>query len=120
MKVNFLGMVATLAILAGSPAFAGIVYTLTPETIGPLTATGTITTDGNFGVLSAADITALNITISGGSTVVTDNLFSLVGGFGQPAIAFTATSTALLFSFIHDDVLGFAGVGGGYTLEFNS
>src|SRR5580692_8797526 len=80
-----------------SPASAGIVYTLTPATIGNgLTATGTITTDGNTGVLSAADITSVNMTISGGSAGTTT--FSSTGA-NVTGTALTATATSLLFNF---------------------
>lgn len=118
MKAYLLGLVAALALLGMTPASAGIVYTLTPETVGPLTVTGTITTDGNTGVLSAADVTAFNITISGnGSSGTSQGTSPFLVGPGGPATALVATSTTLTFLFSTiENQLAFGGVGGVYEL----
>jgi hypothetical protein len=81
-------------------ASANIVYDLS---LGP-TAVGTITTDGNFGVLHTADIVDFNITIK--SANFTDIITGPLSGnnniqFGTTSTssAFTASSTGLFFDF---------------------
>ncbi len=73
MKLNQTLLTMTIA-LAGE-AQAGIIYDVN-EAVGAGGIVGTITTDGNFGVLGASDILAWNfiITGNGGKT------FNLVNG----------------------------------------
>jgi hypothetical protein len=84
-------------------ASANIVYDLS---LGP-TAVGTITTDGQIGVLQTSNIIDFNITLTG-PTSITDTLLGPLSGsnylqFGTDgqlnSSAFTATPTNLFFDF---------------------
>ncbi len=59
-----LGFVSAAIGLWGQSASANIVYDV-DQTIGSGSVTGTITTDGATGLLSASDITAWNLTLTG-------------------------------------------------------
>lgn len=97
MKLQLLAAAAFMATLAISPASAGIVYTLTPETIGTLSVSGTITTDGHTGVLTAADITAFTISITGGAP---GSSFNQTTGFiAALSGTLSATTTSLNYNF---------------------
>lgn len=75
---------------------APIVYNI-GQTIGSGSVTGTITTDGAFGVLATADITGWNLLLTGvGATfgLTGANSVALVSG-----VDLTATATQLLFNF---------------------
>jgi hypothetical protein len=97
MKASYSAVIAAIAMFGMTPASADIIYTLTPLTVGFLTETGTITTDGHTGVLSTADITAFNITISGGPAVPA--ITQISGAAEILGDAVTATLTTLSFNF---------------------
>jgi hypothetical protein len=107
MKARMLGVVSALALVAASPASAGIVYTLNSAvlTLGDETATGTITTDGNLGVLTTADILSVNITLNtilntvNGLMNFTQTIASPNATFGVGGSSLVATSTALMWNF---------------------
>ncbi len=105
MKMKFLGVIAFMAGLSTLPA-AATTYNIS-ESAFSLSVLGTITTDGDTGVLSAADITSWSLTVSGDGTPITlnnaDSTLTLVGN------DLSATATTLSFNF--------AGLG---TLSFNS
>nr|WP_295663000.1 hypothetical protein [Polymorphobacter sp.] len=84
-------------LLATSPlAAASIVYNVN-QTIGDGSVVGTITTDGSFGTLTAADVTGFHLTVNGiGASVVLTGADSVVVDNGTN---FTATTSALLFNY---------------------
>lgn len=94
-------MIKTIAILssllAAAPlAAATIVYDVN-QTIGLGSVVGTITTDGSFGTLTAADVTGFHLTINGnGASVLLTDADSVVVDNGTN---FTATGSALLFNY---------------------
>ena len=109
MTMKLSGLVAlVLASFAVSSedASASSVYDLV---LGPY-ATGTVTTDGNTGILSTSDIVGFNITLTAGG-LMTNLSYPLTGGFygtGPGTTAFTATAQGLFFDFSAPDVAGSA------------
>ena len=93
-------LAALFAVTLGAYA-SPITYNVT-RVIGSGTVTGTITTDGNTGVLTSADITGWNLTLFDGT-----NTFVLSGPPLDQVIVvgsdLTATSTQLLFDFSGSD-----------------
>jgi hypothetical protein len=124
MKMKLLGLVACMALLGTSQAGA-TTYTVNDGTAS-LGVTGTITTDGNIGVLSASDITDWNLllNVSGSSFDLTGPLSggnSAVYVFGTTD--FTATASKLFFNFGDNtsfQYLGFDDSAGPYLIEFGN
>jgi len=148
MKTRLLGLIACIA-LACTPAAANtITYTL-DDTVGSLTVTGTITTDGAIGFLSASaccvppDILDWNLTITNGT--ISEGLLgplssgtnSFVGGLtaangsfvsGTPSVLL-ATSQALIWNYsptaffnIQTNMINLASVsfgGNGFSLQIS-
>jgi hypothetical protein len=109
MKVH-LSSLALLALAAFGSAGAAvwaapITYTLADLGVSGAQATGTITTDGAIGILTASDITSWNIALIDGvgHTGVTltpiDSTFAYGNNFPTPRNPLTATATALNFNF---------------------
>jgi hypothetical protein len=91
----------------GGQIASATVYDLVNQGIDPATATGTITTDGTFGVLSQSNITGLDIAVSDGTNSFTLTLPDLqISG----ADLF-ATASGLFFNYV--------GVDGGSLLALN-
>lgn len=84
-------------LLAASPlAAASIVYNVN-QTIADGSVVGTITTDGSFGTLAAADVTGFHLTVTGiGASVVLTDADSIVVNTGANL---TATASKLLFDY---------------------
>jgi hypothetical protein len=109
MRAKLLGLLACMALLGVSQARANTIYTLAPFLFsgsppGNLTGlSGTITTDGNTGTLSATDIVDWNITESGGCSFCSFDMTGPMSGNNSSLAlvpgALTATPTALLFNF---------------------
>jgi hypothetical protein len=108
MKFKFLGLFASALIsfaTYGGTASASVVYDIS-NSFGP-SITGTITTDGNLGVLQTADILDFNIILHT-ATLTTTILGPLSGAnysqFGTDnqnnSTAFTASATGLFFNFL--------------------
>jgi len=107
MKMKFLAMVAALVLANASHARANVVYDV-HDVYRPLFSSftwnvdGTITTDGNFGVLTAANIVAWDLTITAPTVpafflpFTLTNANSTVSSFGS---GLTATPVALLFNY---------------------
>jgi hypothetical protein len=95
---------ACLMLAAAGTSFADTIYNANLSFGGTGSATGTITTDGNSGILSASDITNWNLTISDGvhSSV---NLTPASAGSGKGTLGsdLTAVGNNLLFSFTNID-----------------
>jgi hypothetical protein len=96
MKTKLLGLIAYMALL-GVPQAGATTYNLT-GTSG-IDVTGTITTDGNIGTLSAADITSWNINETFDTIHVPTNINPSNSTVSLSGDALTATSTQLLFNF---------------------
>jgi len=107
MKIKFWALVAALVLANASHARANIVYevdeTFVPNAI-PTSAyvDGTITTDGNFGVLSATDIFAWNLTISSDTHVPIITLTNANSAVSVSGSGLTATPLFLLFNYNSD------------------
>ena len=102
MKMKFLALVAALVLANASHARADIIYTVHdvyhPINISPEAVDGKITTDGSFGVLTAANIVAWDLTIS----FLQQPLITLTNANGTVSTsgsALTATPVALLFNY---------------------
>ena len=102
MKMKFLALVAALVLANASHARANIIYTVHdvyhPINISPEAVDGKITTDGSFGVLTAANIVAWDLTIS----FLQQPLITLTNANGTVSTsgsALTATPVALLFNY---------------------
>jgi hypothetical protein len=102
MKMKFLALVAALVLANASHARANIIYTVHdvyhPINISPEAVDGKITTDGSFGVLTAANIVAWDLTIS----FLQRPLITLTNANGTVSTsgsALTATPVALLFNY---------------------
>jgi hypothetical protein len=102
MKTKLLGLIGII-LLGASPA-AATTYDMIPYlttssyTSDTLTVTGSITTDGATGVLTAADITAWSLTLLAGSGAP----FTLSGSNSQyfvHGVDLTASSSGLFFNF---------------------
>ena len=93
MRWQQLSLVLLLS-FAGTAAHADAIYNVNLN-IGGATANGTITTDGNLGVLNTGDIKGFNLTLMGnGSSETIYNNNALVNGS-----QFTATNDGLFFDF---------------------
>ena len=80
----------------GAPRANATVYNLVGQGLGTFTATGTITTDGKIGTLTASDITGLDITVAeGGMFPGTLTHSDLVVSGNE----LSASATALTFNF---------------------
>ena len=88
---------AVVAAMLGSVAAQAVTYTV-DLTVGPGSVTGTIDTDGTFGVLSTGNITDWSLLLDDGSTT-----FLLDGATNSEVIVigtgFTATAIGLYFDF---------------------
>jgi PEP-CTERM motif len=93
-----LALVAGFALLLATVEAGATVYTLTlPPTLNFIS--GTITTDGNTGPLSAADITSWNINQSADTVHFQANLNPLNSVLTFTGSALSATAAQLLFDF---------------------
>ena len=107
MKMNFWALVAALVLANASHARANVVYdvhdTFVPNSF-PIFAyvDGTITTDGNFGVLSASDIVAWNLTIGSDAHVPVITLTNANSAVSVSGSGLTATPLFLLFNYNSD------------------
>jgi hypothetical protein len=107
MKMKFLALVAALVLANVSHGRANVVYdvhdTYVPNAIPTITyVDGTITTDGNFGVLSATDILAWNLTISSDTHVPIVTLTNANPAVSVSGSGLTATPLFLLFNYNSD------------------
>ena len=90
--------------VSGGSAIADTIYTVDLPPTGDLTLTGTITTDGNLGAITRADIVGWDLTVwsaslsSGYEFTPLDSTLKLAssGGDGS-AVALNATATTLTF-----------------------
>jgi len=112
---------AALALAMGGAGAAGasITYTVN-ETILNGSVTGTVTTDGATGTLSASDVTAWNLLLQGGgaSYALTNGNsvvfnFGTSGFYGPQSADLTATTTQLLFNYGGSDAGYFGFQSGG-------
>jgi hypothetical protein len=111
--VNFklIGLASALAIALVSPASADIVYSV-DYTVGESVLTGTITTDGEIGAITAADIKSFDLSTSVlGTPAEFTSSNSTATGSGL-----TATATQLSFNFAAGDTFEITGVGGDFEL----
>ncbi len=96
MRRSIVGLLAAALLCAWSVASANIIYSVN-LTDGTETVSGSITTDGNVGAITAADIVAWSLTASG---VVDASIASTMPGAAAPrcllnGCALVATATAL-------------------------
>jgi hypothetical protein len=79
-------------------AKADITYNIVPETLGPWTVTGTITTDGKIGTLTAGDIVSWALTAEGSGVMSpTFALSSPTGSVDVEGVSLAASTSELLF-----------------------
>jgi PEP-CTERM motif len=111
--VNFklIGLASALAIALVSPASADIVYSV-DYTVGESVLTGTITTDGETGAITVADIKSFDLSTSvlGTAAEFTSSNSTATGS------GLTATATQLSFNFAAGDTFEITGVGGDFEL----
>jgi len=104
-------LVGVVAICSATPSKADITYNFNLA-VGPGSVTDTITTDGNTGAVSWADIKFWDITISDGTESYTLVPGSIVVGnppsYDSPS-GLTATAGGLFFDFSssNDQIIGF-------------
>jgi PEP-CTERM motif len=103
MTLKYFGLFGLLAFGLIPQASASVVYNVT-DTVGSITISGTITTDGVIGVIHSNDITAYNLNLSGppvGNLSTGNSSLTLSGS------SLTATATQLLFNYAdsNDDFL---------------
>ena len=107
MKIRYLvGCAIFAASFLVTPIADATVYNLWNQDIAPGTATGTVTTDGTFGVLSQSNITSLNITVADPTNSFTLTFLDLLF-FGSDL---SATASGLFFNFSGVDGGVFAAV----------
>lgn len=97
MRKGFFLIATGMAMMAAQAANATIVYTFN-DPVGAVGAiTGTVTTDGSTGAISAANILAWNLMVqgNGASLNLTDGNSGVFGG----GTALTATATDMRFNF---------------------
>jgi len=108
MKAMSIGIILSLGILGSTPAGASTTYSVNGAPGNVLGVTGTITTDGNSGFLSASDIMNWSLTIpatSGGVTFTLNNTNSSVTAGTNLVFATPAT---LSFNFSNSTLTTFA------------
>jgi hypothetical protein len=113
LTVNFklIGLASAAAMALISPASADIVYSV-DYTVGASVLIGTITTDGNIGAITAADITSFGLSTSVlGTPAEFTSPSSTATGNGL-----TATATELSFNFASGDTFEITGAGGSFEL----
>ena len=101
----------TLATLGVSGAYASNIVYRVDQIISPGSVTGTITTDGATGILSAADIVSFNLTLNDGSSMANLSPPAMVlvnkdacCTAGTPGgIDLTASLTSLMFNYSGTD-----------------
>ncbi len=119
---KYLWSIAVLFAAMGTPTalLANTVYAVN-QAIGSASATGYITTNGNTGVLTTADILDWDLTLNDGSHVGEINSTNSVVifgnhdlGIGSGNVDVTATSANLMFNYSAPDggYLGFSGAAG--------
>jgi hypothetical protein len=79
-------LTACFTLLTSTSAFADRVYTVTLPGAGGVTVSGTITTNGNVGILSVADLVDFDLVVSSPSFSITQELL----GPGHGGLANTA------------------------------
>ena len=100
-RQSLLGCALGVALAALAASSAGAVTYAVNQTIGGGSVTGTITTDGATGVLSAADITAWTLDLNGvGASFSIDNTNSFIDLVGGDV---TATASDLFFDYSGGD-----------------
>jgi hypothetical protein len=111
--VNFklIGLASALAIALVSPASADIIYSV-DYTVGASVLTGTITTDGNTGAITAADIKSFDLST---------NVLGTPAEFTSPnstatGSGLTATATQLSFNFTAGDTFEITEAGASFAL----
>jgi hypothetical protein len=104
MKLKLLGLIAYMALLGASQAGA-TTYNVDIVCAGGCSLTGTITTDGNTGVLSAPDIIDWNLAIEGGA-IPANSSYDLLGPLSGNnstvtlvGSVLTASAVGLFFNF---------------------
>jgi hypothetical protein len=103
MKVKFLCAVIALAVLGASNGRANTVFAIHDAFhIANTVVDGTITTDGNVGILGASDIVAWDLTVR--TAVQSFRLTEEIGYISLVGSNLTATPTALLFNY---DAVGY-------------
>ena len=86
------------------------------ESIGSVTATGTLETDGTIGVISTSNIVAYDLTLSNGTDSFTIDS-SVLGAEFVGGNNLTATATALFFNFNSTDAGLFIADGNNYVCD---
>jgi hypothetical protein len=117
-----LALGAALALILGVGQASATVYSLTFPSSTDIS--GTITTDGDTGILSASDITSWHIVDTSSNAHFQFTLKQLNSTVSLAGSALTATTTQLLFDFssITDSLLNFSspnffGGSGGYSVQ---
>jgi hypothetical protein len=114
MNFKLIGLASALAVALISPASADIVYGV-DYFVGQSFLTGTITTDGHTGTLTAADITSFDLlaSVQGNSTEFTSSNSTVTGN------GLTATLTQLSFDFGAGDTFKISDLGVGQFVLSN-
>jgi hypothetical protein len=113
MKTKLLGLIVGTVLFGVTSATANTIYNVS-DTTGTLTVSGTITTDGNTGLLVAGDILNWDMTVccsakyptpSGGGKLSPSANLGSIYFFGD---ALSATPTSLIFNFSSTTPAGFS------------
>jgi len=96
LRLKLIGSLSAAMVVCGASQVCAATYNVA-DGVGSLSVNGTITTDGNIGVLSASDIQSWSLTISGFSSPVLLNNSNSDLNFGGNGL--TATSVGLFFDY---------------------
>lgn len=89
-------VLVAFSVVLSAPRANATVYNLVGQGLGTFTATGTITTDGKVGTLTASDITGLDFTVAEGGMFPGTLTLSDLAFSGSEL---SASATALTFNF---------------------
>jgi hypothetical protein len=95
MRLRAAWLVVVLGFLAGSAEATPITYNVA-DSIGSVSITGTLTTDGNIGLLTAADFLGFSLTVSNGTL---SDLFTPANAFVSPLNTFGVIATPTTLGF---------------------
>ena len=110
IRQTIAALAIALATLSVNSAYASDIVYSVDQIIGPGSVTGTITTDGTIGILSASDIVGFNLTLNDGSNTanlssgtVINNRDACCSGGVPNSVDLTASLTNLMFNYSGSD-----------------
>ena len=113
LKLELIGSLSAAMILCGAWRICAATYNVSERRL--LFVNGTITTDGNTGVLASIDIQSWSLTITGFGSPILLNTSNSVLNYSNAGLTATAASLSFNFSGSSAVALDFAGTSGSFV-----